>query len=96
MIGRKGVIGCRKLGTAKVGKLLGMQFDRKAILFCSLENPIDLLDGKGDAFAKTVNRIRQSVRMGFFQPRQNDRCQPRTSPVRISTISQAGFQISEP
>ncbi|MNZ56664.1 N-formimino-L-glutamate deiminase [compost metagenome] len=49
-----------------------MQLDRKSELFSGLENPVDLRDGKGDAFAEAVNRIRQSFRMRLFQPRQNN------------------------
>ncbi|MNT76999.1 N-formimino-L-glutamate deiminase [compost metagenome] len=71
MIGGKRTVGCGKLRTAEVGKLFGMQLDGKTVLFCRLENPGHFLNGKGDAFAKTVNRIRQSLRIGFFQPRQN-------------------------
>ena len=51
-------------GAAEIGELFGMQFDRQAEAAGLFEDPPDLRRRKGDALAKSVNRVDQTFAKG--------------------------------
>eukprot|EP01132_Coremiostelium_polycephalum_P003542 gene3543-4406_t len=72
MIGRQCAIGCGKLGTAEIGQLFRMQLDRNAKSFRPVKHTRDLGRREGNTFAKAVDRIDQTFRMGGVETRQHN------------------------
>ncbi len=60
MIRRQSAVACRKLCTAQIGELFGVQFHAKAMRLRHLEDAADLLRRESNAFAEAVDGIGQT------------------------------------
>ena len=73
MIGGERAVSGRKPGAAKIRELLGVQFDRQTERLGRLENTFDLIDPKGNARAKSIDRVGKVQAGGRFQRRDTHR-----------------------
>ena len=72
VIGREGATGGGKFGAAEIGQLFGMQLNRQAEFRRLGEDPGNLLDRKGNALAKAIDRIDEAFGVGLFEAGQDD------------------------